>query len=168
MNIQYRFVRALSDKELIKKLLALDLTATTAKMLEVCHTHLCHLRQPQGHGIEGTEDSQCHTEANQAMPRGRNLQQTVCTHVDAAQSLTHLEDPHAQQGMTTAKDVENYDIGSPSAEVDKKDPRTRDPNTTTEEENRGRSLKLELMKTPIVMKLVLSQLFCRQHLTEND
>ena len=41
---------------------------------------------------------------------------------------------------------------------------TRDPNTTTEEENRGRSMKLELMKTPIVMKLVLSQLFCRHHL----
>ena len=30
-NVQYRFVRALSDKELVKKLLALDLTATTAK-----------------------------------------------------------------------------------------------------------------------------------------
>ena len=39
-NIQYRFVRALSDKELIKKLLALDLMATTSKMLEVCHTHI--------------------------------------------------------------------------------------------------------------------------------
>ena len=39
-NVQYRFVRALSDKELVKKLLALDLTATTAKMLEVCHTHI--------------------------------------------------------------------------------------------------------------------------------
>ena len=52
--------------------------------------------------------------------------------------------------------------------MDKKDPRTRDPNTTTEEENRGRSMKLELMKTPIVMKLVLSQLFCRHHFTGND
>ena len=38
--IQYRFVRALSDRELVKKLLALDLTATTARMLEVCHTHI--------------------------------------------------------------------------------------------------------------------------------
>ena len=35
----YRFVRALSDKELIKKLLALDLMATTSRMLEVCYTH---------------------------------------------------------------------------------------------------------------------------------
>ena len=39
-NIQYRFVRALRDKEPIKKLLALDLTATTLKMLELCCTHI--------------------------------------------------------------------------------------------------------------------------------
>ena len=52
--------------------------------------------------------------------------------------------------------------------MDEKHPRTRDPNTTTEEKNRGRSMKLELMNTPIVMKLVLSQLFCRYHLIGND
>ena len=39
-NIQYRLVRALNDKELIKKLLALDLKATTPKMLQVCQTHI--------------------------------------------------------------------------------------------------------------------------------
>ena len=39
-NVQYRFVRALDDKGLVKKLLALDLKATTAKMLEVCCTHI--------------------------------------------------------------------------------------------------------------------------------
>ena len=35
-NVQYRLIRALNDKELIKKLLALDLKATTPNMLEVC------------------------------------------------------------------------------------------------------------------------------------
>ena len=39
-NVQYRFVRPLNDKELVKKLLALDLTATTSKMFEVCCTHI--------------------------------------------------------------------------------------------------------------------------------
>ena len=39
-NVQYCFVHALSDKDLVKKLLALDLKATTAKMLEVCQTHI--------------------------------------------------------------------------------------------------------------------------------
>ena len=34
----------------------------------VLHTHY-HLRQPWGHGIEGTENSQCHTEAKQTLPR---------------------------------------------------------------------------------------------------
>ena len=35
-NIQYSLVRALNDEELIKKLLTLNLKATTPKMLEVC------------------------------------------------------------------------------------------------------------------------------------
>ena len=60
-------------------------------------------------------------------------------------------------------DVERKDTGSPNAEVG-----IKDLNTTTEEEDRRRSMKLELMKTPIVMRLVLLQLFCRHHLTRND
>ena len=70
--------------------------------------------------------------------------------------------------MTYAMDVERKDTGSPNVEVDIKDPRTRCLNTTTEEEDRRRSMKLELMKTPIVMRSVLLQLLCRQHLTQND
>ena len=92
----------------------------------------------------------------------------MCTHVDTAQSPTHLADHHAQHGMTYATDVERKDTGSPNAKVDIKDLRTRHLNTTTEEEDRRRSMKLELMKTPIMMRLVLSQLFCRHHLTQND
>ena len=38
-NVQYRLVRALDDRELVKKLLALPIKETTAKMLEVCRTH---------------------------------------------------------------------------------------------------------------------------------
>ena len=38
--VQFWFVHVLSDIDLFKKLLALDLTATTAKMLEVCHSHI--------------------------------------------------------------------------------------------------------------------------------
>ena len=39
-NVQYHFVCALSDKDIVKKLLGLDLKATTAKMLEACRTHI--------------------------------------------------------------------------------------------------------------------------------
>ena len=41
------------------------------------------------------------------LAKEENLQQTVHTHVDVAQSLTHLADHHAQQGMTTAEDAES-------------------------------------------------------------
>ena len=39
-NIQYRFIRALNDKEIVKKLLALDMAATMTKMFKVCCTHI--------------------------------------------------------------------------------------------------------------------------------
>ena len=108
--------------------------ATTSRMLEVCCTHIAISDNLEAMGLkeQKTVNAICRGKTNLA--KGENHQQTVCSHVDAAQSLTHPADHHAQQGMTTAKDVENEDIGSPSAEVDKKDPRTRDPNTTTEEE----------------------------------
>ena len=46
------------------------------------------------------------------------------THVDTAQNPIHLADHHAQHRMTYAMDVGRKDIGSPSVEVDIKDPRT--------------------------------------------
>ena len=105
-NVQYRFVRALSDKELVKKLLALDLMATTSKMLEVCCTHIAISDNLEAMGLK--EQKTVNAIRRQNKPhQGENLQQTVHTHVDTAQSLTHLADHHAQQGMTTAKDVEN-------------------------------------------------------------
>ena len=105
-NVQYRFVRALSDKELVKKLLALDLTATTAKMLEVCRTHIAISDNLEAMGLK--EQKTVNAIRRQNKPRqGKKPQQTVHTHADAAQSLTHLVDHHAQQGMTTAEDAES-------------------------------------------------------------
>ena len=39
-HIQFRMVHALSDTDLIRKLLAMKIEATTAEMLAVCHTHI--------------------------------------------------------------------------------------------------------------------------------
>ena len=39
-HIQFQMVRALSDTDLIRKLLAMKIEATTAEMLAVCHTHI--------------------------------------------------------------------------------------------------------------------------------
>ena len=72
----------------------------------------------------------------------------MCTYVDTTQSPTHLANLHAQHGMTYAVDVERKDTGSPDAKVDIKDLRTRHLNTTTEEEDTRRSMKLELMNDP--------------------
>ena len=92
----------------------------------------------------------------------------MCTYVGTVQSPTHLANHHAQQRMTSIEDVENGDNRSLSAIVDIKGPRTRDLNTVKEEENIKRLIKLELMKTPIAIRSVLSHLFCRHHPTGND
>ena len=39
-HIQFRMVHALSDTDLIRKLLAMKIKATTAEMLAVCQTHI--------------------------------------------------------------------------------------------------------------------------------
>ena len=42
-NIQFHLVCAITDSELLKKLLTLDLKATTAKMLKTCRTHIARV-----------------------------------------------------------------------------------------------------------------------------
>ena len=70
-NVHYHFVRALSDKDLVKKLLALDLKATTAKMLEVCWTHIAISDNLDALGLVGSKPIKCHSsrEAQQAMSK---------------------------------------------------------------------------------------------------
>ena len=49
-NVQFHLVHALTDSELVKKLLTLDLRTTTAKMFKTCRTPHNHSRQPQCYG----------------------------------------------------------------------------------------------------------------------
>ena len=54
-NIQYHFVHALSDSDLICKLLTLKLTATTSEMLEFCHTHITISDNMNAMGLTGSK-----------------------------------------------------------------------------------------------------------------
>ena len=54
-NVQYFLIQALSDKDLVKKLLALDLKATTSKMLEVCWTHITISDNLDAMGLAGSK-----------------------------------------------------------------------------------------------------------------
>ena len=78
--------------------------------------------------------SKCHRQQNK--PHQGKKPPAVCTHVDTAQSPTHLANLHVQHRMTYAMDVARKDTGSPNAKVDIKDLRTRHLNTTTEEEDK--------------------------------
>ena len=54
-NVQFHFLCILSDKDLVKKLLALDLKATTANMLEVCRTHITISNNLDALGLVGSK-----------------------------------------------------------------------------------------------------------------
>ena len=54
--MQYRLVRALDDRELVKKLLAMPITATTAKMLETCRTHITINGEMDAMGLGSSKD----------------------------------------------------------------------------------------------------------------
>ena len=81
--------------------------ATTARMLEVCRTHIAISDNLEAMGLKKQKTVNAIRRQNKPRQGRGNLQQTVHIHVDAAQSLTHLADHHAQQGMTTAEDAEN-------------------------------------------------------------
>ena len=54
-NVQYRFVRALNDKDLVRKLLALKVDATTAEMVNVCNTHIAIADNCDAMGLSSTK-----------------------------------------------------------------------------------------------------------------
>ena len=54
-NIQYCIIHALSDSDLVCKLLALKLTATTSKMLELCHMHIAISDNMNAMGLTGSK-----------------------------------------------------------------------------------------------------------------
>ena len=55
-NVQYSLVRALDDWELVKKLLAMPITAMTAKMLETCRTHIAINGEMDAMGLGSSKD----------------------------------------------------------------------------------------------------------------
>ena len=80
--------------------------ATTSRMLEVCCTHIAISDNLEAMGLK--ENKTVNAMQRQNKPhQGRKTPADSVTHVDDAQSPTHLADHHAQQGMTTAEDVEN-------------------------------------------------------------
>ena len=55
-KMQYCLVRALDDRELVKKLLTMPITATTAKMLETCRTHIAINGEMDAMGLGSSKD----------------------------------------------------------------------------------------------------------------
>ena len=67
--MQYHLVQALDDRELVKKLLAMPITAMTAKMLETCRTHIAINGEMDAMGLGSSKD--VHTVRNGPPKKGQ-------------------------------------------------------------------------------------------------
>ena len=79
-NVQYCFVHALSDKILVKKPLALDLKATTTKMLEICWTHIAISDNLDALGLVGCKPVHAIHQGKHNKQRQHGVKQTVNQH----------------------------------------------------------------------------------------
>ena len=117
-NVQYHFVHALSDKDLVKKLLALDLKATTAlprcwkpagltspSVTTWMHWALLAL-SPIMQSIKGSTISNVNMEQNNLVTN---------TSMGIARNHIHLDNHHAQPRIQHATSVEKLDTGSQDA-----------------------------------------------------
>ena len=83
-------VHALDNRELVKKLLALPIKETTAKMLEVCRTHNAINSEVEALGLGSSKSHPCHP---QGTPAERSMQATQ-TSTTAAETTTLLWELH--------------------------------------------------------------------------
>ena len=89
-NVQYQLVRALDDRELVKKLLALPIKETTAKMLEVCRTHNAINSEMEALGLGSSKTVHA---IPQRTPAERSMQGTQ-TSTTTAETTTLLWELH--------------------------------------------------------------------------
>ena len=99
-NVQFCLVHALTDSELVKKLLALDLKATTAKMLETCRTHIAIADNLNGVGLRSKTVNAVKNRANNLSPAHNNSNKNHLTprtnmHAGITQNPMHLVEPPA-------------------------------------------------------------------------
>ena len=98
-NIQYHLVCTLNDKELVKKLLALALTTTTAKMLEVWRTHITISDNLEAMGLK--EQKIVHARRKQNKPQqGKKTSNIQC----ALMWTLHKVPPHLAQSSCSVQD----------------------------------------------------------------
>ena len=120
-NVQYRLVRALDDRDLVKKLLALPIKETTAKMLEVCRTHIAINGEMEAMGLGSSKT----VHAIQKGPRRKDPPKDSRDHhnddssssntpVETVLYSTPLDEPPAQPKMPSVVHVEKLDTGSAS------------------------------------------------------
>ena len=169
-NVQYRLVRALDDRDLVKKLITLPIKEMTAKMLEVCRTHIAINSEMEAMGLGNSKDCSCNPEGTPTEGTHQGTAQTTTTtptgtatntHADTVLYSTPLDKPLALPKMQSAVHVGKLDTGSENVGRPRDDRQPLDnanlSRTVDPDPSRTRSMMLEPMLTPTVMRYELQQ-----------
>ena len=120
-NVQYRLVRALDDRDLVKKLLALPIKETTAKMLEVCRTHIAINGEMEAMAsaaprpsMRSRRDPQRKDPPKDSRDHHNDDSSSSNTPVETVLYSTPLDKPPAQPKMPSVVHAEKLDTGSTS------------------------------------------------------
>ena len=122
MNFQFHLVCALTDSELIKKLLTLDLKATTAKMLKTCRTHIAIADNLNAMGLRSKTAYAVNKWRQWPQSHPQQQQQKHQTprtnmHVGIALSPMHLTEPPAMPRTPHTNHVAELATGTSDAKA---------------------------------------------------
>ena len=158
-NVQYRLVRTLNDRELVK-LLALPIKEMTAKMLDVCRTHLMINGEMEAMGLRSSKP--VHAICRTQQKRGQQQKTTKPQQQQQQHSCGNCLFQHAPgRASCPAKDakclhVVRQDIIGANADRQRRSSRPLDhvhPSTTEDPDpGRGRSTMLGPTMTHIMTK----------------
>ena len=94
-NIQYHFVHALSDSDLLYRLLTLKLMATTSEMLKLCHTHITISDNMNAMGLTGSRNINANYCQKQQLQQQQPQQQKSHTASTAQHACSNCMKSHA-------------------------------------------------------------------------
>ena len=115
--MQHCLVRALDNRELVEKLLAMPITVTTAKMLETCRTHIAINGEMDAMGLGSSKDVHTVRKGPPKKGQGKGQRQGQGQKQQQQHSCGNCTKHHtpgappAQQKMPNAEHVGRLDTG---------------------------------------------------------
>ena len=133
-NIHFCLVHALTDRKLVRKLLAPDLTATTAKMLKTCRTQIATADNLNAIGLRSKTVNAVNKQSQWPWPHPQQQQKTlnsqnqhVCGNCTKSHAPSRASCPAKESTCWSCGRIGHWDVRSQSTSGKQKDPNKNPP-----------------------------------------